>query len=173
MRVLQAGTSVELCGGTHVGATGDIGTIKIVSEGSIGSNLRRVEAVTGTASVQLLQRDERSLADAARLVGARPSDLVDGVQRKLDEVRALQDEIKALRAQLATGRAADLAAAAVDGAVVQRVDGMAPNDLRELAVAVRSRARASTSSSWPGRPTPAGSASSAPSGPASVSRPPT
>ena len=137
VRVLQAGTSVELCGGTHVGATGDIGTIKIVSEGSIGSNLRRVEAVTGTASVQLLQRDERSLADAARLVGATPEHLVDGVQRKLDEVRALQDEIKALRAELATGRASDLAAAAIDGAVVQRVDGMAPNDLRELAVAVR------------------------------------
>ncbi len=110
VRVLQAGTSVELCGGTHVGATGDIGTIKIVSEGSIGSNLRRVEAVTGTASVQLLQRDERSLADAARLVGATPEHLVDGVQRKLDEVRALQDEIKALRAELATGRASDLAA---------------------------------------------------------------
>ncbi len=115
VRVLEAGSSVELCGGTHVRATGDIGTIKVVSEGSIGSNLRRIEAVTGEASVALLQRDERVLADAARLVGAAPDDLVGGVQRKLDELRALADEIKVLRAKLATGRASELAATASDG----------------------------------------------------------
>ena len=73
VRVLEAGrNSLELCGGTHVRALGDIGTIKVVSEGSIGSNLRRIEAVTGMASVELLQRDERSLAEAAGLLGATP-----------------------------------------------------------------------------------------------------
>ena len=77
VRVLEAGPSIELCGGTHVRATGDIGTIKIVSESSIGSNLRRIEAVTGERSVALLQRDERVLADAARLVGATGDDLVE------------------------------------------------------------------------------------------------
>ena len=137
VRVLEAGSSVELCGGTHVRATGDIGTIKVVSEGSIGSNLRRIEAVTGEASVALLQRDERALADAARLVGAAPDDLVGGVQRKLDELRAMADEIKVLRAKLATGRASELAATATDGVVVHRVDGLAPGDLRDLAIAVR------------------------------------
>ena len=75
VRVLEAGPSIELCGGTHVRATGDIGTIKVVSEGSIGSNLRRIEAVTGEGSVALLQRDERVLAEAAKLVGASSDDL--------------------------------------------------------------------------------------------------
>jgi alanyl-tRNA synthetase len=139
VRVLEAGPSVELCGGTHVGATGDIGTVKIVAEGSIGSNLRRIEAVTGEGSVALLQRDEQAVSTVARLVGASADDLVGGVQRKLDELRAVQDEVKALRAQLAGNRAGDLAAGAVDGAVVQRVDGLAPGDLRELAVAVRNQ----------------------------------
>jgi alanyl-tRNA synthetase len=120
-----------------VRATGDIGTIKIVSEASIGSNLRRVEAVTGESSVALLQRDERLLADAARLVGGHADDLVAGVQRKLDELRAMQDEIKSLRGQLAMGRAGELAAIAHDGVLVTQVDGLTPGDLRELAIAVR------------------------------------
>jgi alanyl-tRNA synthetase len=136
--VLEAGKhSVELCGGTHVRALGDIGTIKIVSEGSIGSNLRRIEAVTGTASVALLQRDERVLGEAADMLGASPSTVVDGVRRKLDEIRSLQDEVKALRAKASAGQAAELAEGAEDGLVVARVDGLAPNDLRELALSVR------------------------------------
>ncbi len=137
VRVLEAGSSVELCGGTHVRATGDIGTIKIVSESSIGSNLRRIEAVTGAASVALLQRDEQLIADAARLVGSPAEDLLGGVQRRLDEIRALNDEIKGLRGQLALGRASELAAIAHDGVVVTQVDGLAPGDLRDLAIAVR------------------------------------
>jgi alanyl-tRNA synthetase len=139
VRVLTAGPSIELCGGTHVRATGDIGTVKVVSEGSIGSNLRRIEAVTGEGAVALLQRDEQTLTDAARMLGTSPDDLVGGVQRKLDEVRSLQDELKVLRAKLAGNQASDLAAAAVDGAVIQRVDGLAPGELRELAIAVRSQ----------------------------------
>jgi alanyl-tRNA synthetase len=137
VRVLEAGSSIELCGGTHVRATGDIGTIKVVSESSIGSNLRRIEAVTGDASVALLQRDEQLIADAARLVGSSADELLAGVQRKLDEAKALQDEIKALRAQLAMGRAGELAALAHDGVLVTQVDGLNPGDLRELAIAVR------------------------------------
>jgi len=137
VRVLEAGSSIELCGGTHVRATGDIGLIKIVGESSIGSNLRRIEAVTGQHSVELLQRDEALLADAARLVGTTADDVVGGVQRRLDEIKALQDEVRALRAKLATGRASELAAGADGGRVVARVDDLAPGDLRELAVAVR------------------------------------
>ena len=139
VRVLEAGSTIELCGGTHVRATGDIGTVKVVSESSIGSNLRRIEAVTGDASVALLQRDEAMIADAAQLLGTQSDDLVGGVQRKIDEVKDLQDQIKTLRSQLAAGRAEELAEIAVEGVVVTQVDGLAPGDMRELAIAVRQR----------------------------------
>ena len=137
VRVLEAGSSIELCGGTHVRATGDIGTIKVISESSIGSNLRRIEAITGVESVALLQRNEKMLKDASHLVGTQSDDLLNGVQRKLDEVKALQDEVKGLRSQLAMGRATELAAIAHDGVVVTQIDGLAPGELRELAAAVR------------------------------------
>ncbi|MEL6891932.1 MAG: alanine--tRNA ligase [Actinomycetota bacterium] len=137
VRVLEAGDTIELCGGTHVKATGDIGTVKVVSESSIGSNLRRIEAFTGEGSVALLQRDEQLLADAAQLLGTQGEDVLGGVQRKLDEIKALQDEIKGLRGQLALGRASELAAKATDGVLVEQLDGLAPGDLRELAIAVR------------------------------------
>jgi len=139
VRVLRAGSSIELCGGTHVRATGDIGTIKIVSEGSIGSNLRRIEAVTGEGSVALVQRYETLLSEAAQLVGTKPEELVAGVQKRMDDIKALQDELKTLRSQLASGRAGELAEAAEHGVVVSRVDGMSPGDLRDLAVAVRQK----------------------------------
>jgi len=139
VRVLRAGSSIELCGGTHVRATGDIGTIKIVSEGSIGSNLRRIEAVTGEGSVALVQRYESLLSEAAQLVGTKPEDVVAGVQKRMDDIKALQDELKMLRSQLASGRAGELAETAEQGVVVSRVDGMSPGDLRDLAVAVRQK----------------------------------
>ena len=85
----------------------------------------------------MLQRDEQLIADAARLVGSPADDLLGGVQRRLDEIKALNDEIKGLRGQLALGRASELAAIAHDGVVVTQVDGLAPGDLRDLAIAVR------------------------------------
>jgi len=137
VRVLRAGSSVELCGGTHVSATGDIGTIKIIGESSIGSNLRRIEATTGMNTVDAMQRHDALLSDIAELVGGTAEVAVETVGRKLDELKAAQDEIKQLRSKLAQGRAVDIAQNAVDGVVVERVDGMAPNDLRDLCVAVR------------------------------------
>ena len=137
VRVLRAGASTELCGGTHVSATGDIGTIKIVSESSIGSNLRRIEAVTGENAVRHIQRTNDLLQQVATIVGTRPDDAVGGLVRKLDELKAAQDEIKILRSRLAAGRSIELAVNAVDGIVVERVDGLTATDLRDLAVAVR------------------------------------
>ena len=140
VRVLKAGASTELCGGTHVSATGDIGTIKIVGESSIGSNLRRIEAVTGTNTLRFVQRNGDILEQVAAVVGTKADDAVAGVQRKLDELKAAQDELKVLRSRLASGRAVELAAEAVNGIVVARVDGITANDLRDLAVAVRQQA---------------------------------
>ena len=137
VRVLKAGASTELCGGTHVSATGDIGTIKIVGESSIGSNLRRIEAVTGVNTLRFVQRNGDILEQVASVVGTKTDDAVAGVQRKLDELKAAQDELKVMRARLASGRAVELAAEAVNGIVVARVDGVTANDLRDLAVAVR------------------------------------
>ena len=137
VRVLEVGNSIELCGGTHVRAAGDIGLIKVVSEASIGSNLRRIEATTGANTLALLQRETAAVSQAARLVGATADDLVGGVQRRMDEIKALHDELKQLRSKVASGRAAELAAAGTGGVVVQRVDGLSPNDLRDLAIAVR------------------------------------
>ena len=137
VRVLRAGASTELCGGTHVSATGDIGPIKIVSEASIGSNLRRIEAVTGENAVRHMQDADHALSSVATSVGTRTDDVVAGVEKKLEELRVAHEEIKQLRAQLAVGRATELAAGAVDGLVVCREDGMSAQAMRDLVVAVR------------------------------------
>ncbi|MCU1352311.1 MAG: alaS [Acidimicrobiales bacterium] len=140
VRVLEAGRhSIELCGGTHVRRTGDIGPMKIVSETSIGSNLRRIEAISGFGPIERIRDEERTLARAADLVGVPVPELLDGVEKKLVELKALRDEVRDLRAQAATGGAGDLAARAVDGVVVARVDGLSRDDLRTLAVAVRDK----------------------------------
>ena len=137
VRVLEAGVSVELCGGTHVGALGDIGMVKVVTESSIGSNLRRIEAVTGANAVEYVLAHHRTLTAAASLLGAQPSELVSAIQRKIDENKALGEELRSLRSAQATSRASEMAASAQGGVVVSRVDGVTPNDLRELALAIR------------------------------------
>ena len=138
VRVLEAGRhSLELCGGTHVRALGDIGPIKIVKEESIGSNLRRVEAVSGTGPIERLRHDEQVLADVADVLNVSAAEVVDGARKRLDEIKALRDEIKQLRQQAAVGRSGALADAAVDGVVVARIDDVDREALRELALAVR------------------------------------
>lgn len=137
VRVLEAGVSVELCGGTHVGALGDIGMVKVVAESSIGSNLRRIEAVTGTNAVEFMLAHHRTLSAASLLLGAPPTELVSAIQRKIDENKALSEELRSLRSAQATSRASEMAASSLDGVVISRVDGVTPNDLRELALAIR------------------------------------
>jgi alanyl-tRNA synthetase len=139
VRVLQAGPSLEFCGGTHVKALGDIGLIKIVSEGSIGSNLRRVEAVTGAGAIDLLRAEQAAVDQAADLLNVPRGDLVEGVTTRVSEIKSLRDEVRSLKADMAAGQADALAGGAVDGVVVARVDGLGPNELKALAVTVRDR----------------------------------
>ena len=141
VKVLEAGPhSTELCGGTHVRALGDIGAVKIVSESSIGSNIRRIEAVSGTGPIERLRADEQRIRAAADALGVATDELVDAVQRRVAENRELRSRIRELERAAATGRAAELAEGAVDGVVVARVDGLDREAVRDLAVAVRDRA---------------------------------
>ena len=138
VRVLRAGpNSIELCGGTHVSALGDIGLLKIVTEGSIGSNIRRLEAVTGDAAIGRLRSAEGTLAEAADLVGVPVDDVLDGIRKRVSEGKELRREIAALRRQAALGRVDELVAEAEDGLVVRRIDGIDRDGLRELALAIR------------------------------------
>ncbi len=139
VRVLEAGPhSTELCGGTHVRATGDIGPVKIVSEGSIGSNMRRIEAVTGFGPIELLRRDEARLGQVAAALGVADDDVVDAVERRVAEV---EGAARGAEGAAAPGRAQRLPTISspvrVDGVAVARVDGLERDDLRELALAVR------------------------------------
>ncbi len=138
VRVLEAGEhSIELCGGTHVHALGFIGPIKIVSEGSIGANLRRIEAVTGEGAFERIHEEEVQLRELADALKVAPGELPDRVARLVEQVKQLQDELAAERAKQAGAEGATLAAGAVDGVVVARRDGLGPDDLHTLAVATR------------------------------------
>jgi alanyl-tRNA synthetase len=137
VRVVEAGSrSFELCGGTHVGALGMIGPIKIVSEGSIGANMRRIEALTGMTALERIREEEGLLERVATLLRVTPDEVPERVQRELQGRRALEKELEDLRRQAAAGEAAALAAGAAGGVVVARRD--VPRDrLRDLALLVR------------------------------------
>jgi alanyl-tRNA synthetase len=138
VRVLEAGRhSVELCGGTHVGALGDIGPIRITSESSIGSNQRRIFATTGTTTLERVRRDRDALARAAALLAVAPDEVVGGLERLRDDLKEAREQLKAAQRAAAGAGAADLAADAVDGVVVARRDDLGRDELKDLAVALR------------------------------------
>ena len=99
----DAAYSLELCGGTHVRRTGDIGLFKIVAESAVGAGVRRLEAVTGAAALDYVNAQERQLRDAARSLKATPAELPDRVVQLIDERRRLERELAAMRRRIATG----------------------------------------------------------------------
>ena len=115
VRVLRmGGTSTELCGGTHVSRTGDIGLFKIVSEGGVSAGVRRIEAVSGQGALDYVVSREQRLDEAAQLLGGNAADVGDKLRALLDRQKKLERELDAMKAKLATGATADLAAQAVD-----------------------------------------------------------
>ena len=140
VRVLEAGQhSLELCGGTHVDALGDIGHLRIISESSIGSNIRRVEAITGLATVERLQSDEHLIAQMNEILNTSTEELLDALRRRLGEIKDLRNQIKTLQQVTAGVRAGELADTAEEGIVVARLDGLERDELRDLAAAIRDR----------------------------------
>ncbi|MFT3856544.1 MAG: alanine--tRNA ligase [Aquabacterium sp.] len=114
VRVLSIGSSKELCGGTHVQRTGDIGLFKIVAEGGVAAGVRRVEAITGANALAYTQNLETTLKGVAALLKATPHDVPARVAAAQDQIRSLEKEIAALKGKLASSQGDELMAQAVD-----------------------------------------------------------
>jgi len=115
VRVLKMGDySTELCGGTHVSRTGDIGLFKITSEGGVSSGVRRIEAVTGQGALDYVAHEEAQLSEAAALLGGNAGDVVDKIRQLGERQKKLERELEALKAKQAAGATADLGGAAVE-----------------------------------------------------------
>jgi alanyl-tRNA synthetase len=141
VRVVETGgVSVELCGGTHVRATGMLGPIRIVSESSVGANTRRIEATSGLRSLEEFWREETVLHEVAGSLHTTPAELPDALARLLERERALEEELRGLRGAKLRDEAIALSSQAVAGVVVARRDGLDAATLRELALAVREQA---------------------------------
>jgi alanyl-tRNA synthetase len=115
VRVLSMGDfSVELCGGTHVTRTGDIGLFKITSEGGVAAGVRRIEAVAGEGALRYIGETEKNLAQIAGLLKADSGTLETKVQQLIERSRSLEKELEQLKAKLASSQGGDLAAQAVE-----------------------------------------------------------
>jgi alanyl-tRNA synthetase len=114
VRVLSIGSSKELCGGTHVKRTGDIGLFKIVAEGGVAAGVRRVEAITGDNALAYAQNLEGTVNGLAALLKSTPHDVPARVAAAQDQIRSLEKEIAALKGKLASAQGDELVAQAVD-----------------------------------------------------------
>src|SRR5690606_7503417 len=135
VRVVKMGESVELCGGTHVARTGDIGLFRIVSEGGVSAGVRRIEALTGQAALDHIAGESRALDEAASLLGGARGELVERARSMAERVRRLEREIESHKARAASSAAADLAASAVEVGGIKvlaaRLEGIDAKGLRE------------------------------------------
>ncbi|MBC7455111.1 MAG: alanine--tRNA ligase, partial [Massilia sp.] len=114
VRVLDIGSSKELCGGVHVTRTGDIGLSKIISEGGVAAGIRRLEAVTGEGALALVQSLNRRLQEAAGALKTNPEELGSRIAQVQEQVKSLEKELAALKSKLAAGQGDELLTQAVD-----------------------------------------------------------
>jgi alanyl-tRNA synthetase len=139
----MGGFSTELCGGTHVGRTGDIGLFKIVAEGGVAAGIRRVEAVTGPAALAVTQEQERALREIADRLKAQPNEVAARIQQMQDQARALEKELARYKSKLAGSQSEDLIAQARDingiRTLAARIDNADAKALRELTDKLRDR----------------------------------
>ena len=146
VRVVEIGDySIELCGGTHVTHTSQVGLVKILGEASIGSNMRRVEALTGAEAIEGYRRDRALLEQIAAAVRGSPDEAAEKVRKLVEDLKAARAELDKARKGDVKDQAGTLAAAAerIDDAsiVAAEVPGLGVGDLRALAVAVREAVR--------------------------------
>ena len=140
VRVLDIGSSRELCGGTHVKRTGDIGFFKLVSEGGVAAGIRRIEATTGDRALSYVQEQEQKLLGAAAALRTSPQEVGQKITQIIDNVRNLEKELARLKSKLASNQGDDLATQAIDvkgkdGTVIRvlaaAMDGADSKALRE------------------------------------------
>ncbi len=114
VRVLSIGSSKELCGGTHVKRTGDIGLFKIVAESGVAAGIRRVEAITGVGALAWVQQLDAHMHEAAAALKAQPQEMIQRIAQVQDQVRSLEKELSALKSKLASSQGDELVNQAVD-----------------------------------------------------------
>jgi len=114
VRVLDIGSSRELCGGTHVHSTGDIGLFKVVAQSGVAAGVRRIEAVTGAHALAYVQTMEDTVNQACATLKSVPAELNHRLEQLLDQVRGLEKDMSALKGKLASSQGDDLLAKAVD-----------------------------------------------------------
>ncbi len=144
VRVISVGDwARELCGGTHAGRSGQLGVVKLLGESSIGSGVRRVEALVGADAYQFLAREHVLVAQLSEALKARPEELPERVNDLVERLRTAEKEIERVRMSQLLAAAGELAAAAKDvfgvSFVGHRVDGAGAGDVRKLALDVRGR----------------------------------
>jgi len=143
VRVLEIGSSKELCGGTHVARTGDIGSLKIVSESGVAAGIRRVEAITGNNALQFLQGLEDRVNEAATILKTHPGDLVNRVTQLQDALRQAERELEKANSKLAASQGDELASQAIDVSGLKvlavRLDGADAQVLRETMDALKTK----------------------------------